>query len=142
MSVEITVPEGFSVSAAALNVLAHEKKEVTLTALAATPGIFSGNLTVKVVGYNTIDIPLSATVLDSNKFFANFEDDKDSKAVPTGWYDCGNGGEWTKTNYTNGSNNFMKNGTSSYPSILATPKLKVEAGAVYHPDTQRITDNR
>lgn len=128
MSVEITVPEGFSVSAAALNVLAHEKKEVTLTALAATPGIFSGNLTVKVVGYNTIDIPLSATVLDSNKFFANFEDDKDSKAVPTGWYDCGNGGEWTKTNYTNGSNNFMKNGTSTYPSILATPKLKVEAG--------------
>lgn len=128
MSVEITVPEGFSVSAAALNVAAHDKKEVTLTALAATPGIFSGNLTVKVVGYNTIDIPLSATVLDTNKFFANFEDDKDSKAVPTGWYDCGKGGYWTKTNYTNGSNNFMKNGTSSYPSILATPKLKVEAG--------------
>ena len=128
MTANITVPEGFAVSVATVNVAAHEKKEVTLTALATTPGIFSGNLSVEVVGYNTIDIPLSSTVLDTNKFFENFEADKNSKAVPIGWFDCGKGNYWTKTDYTNGANNFMKNGSSSNPSILATPKLKVEEG--------------
>ncbi|MDO4510636.1 MAG: carboxypeptidase regulatory-like domain-containing protein [Bacteroidales bacterium] len=128
MTVNITVPEGFAVSQATADVAAHDKVTLTLTALAATPGIYSGDLSVAVVGFNTITVPLSSTVLDVNKYFENFEANNTVNTPPAGWYECNTNTYWTKTTYTNGSNNFMKNSNSSTPSFLATPKLVVAEG--------------
>lgn len=129
MTANITVPAGFTVSESAVSVAAHDKKVLSLKALSATPGIYTGNMVVEVVGYNTVTVPLSVTVLDPANFYENFEADKSSSAVPTGWYDCGNkDSNWTKTTYTNGANNFMKNTSYSDPQFLSTPKLKVAEG--------------
>lgn len=138
MTANITVPAGFTVSESAVSVAAHDKKELTLKALSATPGIYTGNMSVEVVGYSTVTVPLSATVLDPANFYENFEADNTSSSLPQGWYDCGNkDANWVKTTYTNGANNFLKNTSSSDPQFLSTPKLKVEEGDLLTFDAAR-----
>ena len=138
MTANITVPAGFTVSESAVSVAAHDKKDLTLKALSATPGIYTGNLSVEVVGYSTVTVPLSATVLDPAKFYENFEGSPEVTTLPQGWHDFGNADKnWVKTSYTNGANNFLKNTSSSDPQIVSTPKLKVEEGELLTFDAAR-----
>lgn len=129
MQVKVTAPEGFTVSKSEFTVAAHEADTISLTAISAVPGIFSGNLVVENLSAEaSVSIPLSATVLDVTKFYEPFEDNKSVNTIPVGWYECGNTSNWTKTSYTNNANNFVKNSNSTNPTILATPKLKVAEG--------------
>lgn len=126
----ISVPEGFSVSKSEVSIEAHESETITLTALSAVPGIYTGNLSISAVGYDAIsrNVPLSVTVRDAAKFFEDFEANADVTSLPNGWFECALAGKWDKTSYTNGANNFAKNSNSTEPSILCTPKLRVEEG--------------
>ena len=126
----ISVPEGFSVSKSEVSIAAHESETITLTALSAVPGIYTGNLSISAVGYDAIsrNVPLSVTVRDAAKFFEDFEANADVTSLPKGWFECALAGKWDKTSYTNGANNFAKNSNSTEPSILCTPKLRVEEG--------------
>ena len=70
----------------------------------------------------------SYSVPDASKFFEDFEANQGVKTLPDGWFECALAGKWDKTTYTNGSNNFAKNSSSTVLSMLCTPKLHVESG--------------
>ncbi|MGM9869288.1 MAG: choice-of-anchor J domain-containing protein, partial [Sodaliphilus sp.] len=143
LAAAISVPDGFAVSKTATSIAAHQADTLTLTALSAVPGIYAGNLTISAVGYEGISysVPLSVTVRDASKFFEDFEANNTSSTIPDGWFECKNAGKWDKTAYTNGSNNFAKNSTSSELSILCTPKLRVEEGEKLTFDAARRTSS-
>ncbi|MBQ0120755.1 MAG: carboxypeptidase regulatory-like domain-containing protein, partial [Bacteroidales bacterium] len=129
MVVTMTAPAGFELSATTLEVAPHAEETFTITAKASTAGIFSGNLTVVNGEYQTVDIPVTAIVLDPSKFFENFSGNAGTKNLPQGWIEINGKTQWAKTDFTSSSsNNFVHNSTYSTLSILATPLLKVEEG--------------
>ena len=90
------------------------------------PGIKSGDLAVNVEGVNEpLTIVLSGTVLDSSKFFENFEANNTSDMMPAGWWDIDN--EWEKTDNTNGNNNYVSADLVAAHKLI-TPLLKVTEG--------------
>lgn len=129
MVATISAPAGFELSTTTLEVAAHAEESFTITAKASAPGIFSGNLTVVNGEFETVDIPVTAIVLDPAKFFENFSDNANTKALPQGWVELDGKSQWAKTDFTSSSsNNFVHNSTYSTQSILATPLLKVTEG--------------
>lgn len=129
MVATITAPAGFELSATTLEVAPHAEESFTITAKASAPGIFSGNLTIANGEFETVNIPVTAIVLDPNKFFENFNGDASVKTLPQGWVELDGKSQWTKTDFTSSSsNNFVHNSTYTTQSILATPLLKVEEG--------------
>lgn len=129
MVVTMTAPAGFELSATTLEVAPHAEETFTITAKASTAGIFAGNLTVVNGEYQTVDIPVTAIVLDPSKFFENFSGNAGTKNLPQGWIEINGKTQWAKTDFTSSSsNNFVHNSTYTTLSILATPLLKVEEG--------------
>ena len=100
--------------------------------------MFSGTLTVAATGVESVIIPLSATVLDENKFFEPFTNDANLTTIPAGWY--APTGNWTKTSNTNGSNNYVKSGVIA-PHKLITPLLRVAEGEKMTFDASRQTNS-
>lgn len=137
-TVTLDVNGGFSVSQNAFNLAAGESMNVDVTALSSTPGVFSGTLTVAATGVESVIIPLSATVLDENKFFEPFTNDANMTTIPAGWY--APTGNWTKTSNTNGSNNYVKSGVIA-PHKLITPLLRVAEGEKMTFDASRQTNS-
>ena len=124
--ITITVPEGFTADPASFTVPANGEQSVNVTLSAAVPGIKSGDLVVDVEGVEVdLSIALSGTVLDSSKFFENFEANNTSEQVPAGWWDID--GRWEKTDYTNGNNNFASADLVEAHKLI-TPLLKVAEG--------------
>ncbi len=129
MVVTLSAPAGFELSATTLEVAPKTEETFTITAKASTAGIFAGNLTVVNGEYQTVDIPVTAIVLDPSKFFEDFSGNASTKNLPQGWIEMGGKTQWAKTDFTSSSsNNFVHNSTYSTLSILATPLLKVEEG--------------
>ena len=129
MVVTLSAPAGFELSATTLEVAPKTEETFTITAKASTAGIFAGNLTVVNGEYQTVDIPVTAIVLDPSKFFENFSGNASTKNLPQGWIEINGKTQWAKTDFTSSSsNNFVHNSTYSTLSILATPLLKVEEG--------------
>lgn len=124
-TVTLTAEGCFSIDNATINLAAGESADYTLTASAETPGIFTGELVFAGDGVESVTIPLSATVLDATKFFEPFTNNASSTNIPEGWY--APTGNWTKTNNTNGDNNYAKCGLLA-PHKLITPLLKVTEG--------------
>lgn len=124
-TVTLTAEGCFSIDNTTINLAAGESADYTLTASAETPGIFTGELVFAGDGVESVTIPLSATVLDATKFFEPFTDNASSTNIPEGWY--APTGNWTKTNNTNGDNNYAKCGLLA-PHKLITPLLKVTEG--------------
>ena len=124
--INITVPEGFTADPASFTVAASSEQSVNVTLSAANPGIKSGDLAVNVEGVNEpLTIALSGTVLDSSKFFENFEANNTSDMMPAGWWDIDN--EWEKTDNTNGNNNYVSADLVAAHKLI-TPLLKVTEG--------------
>ncbi|MBR1727458.1 MAG: choice-of-anchor J domain-containing protein, partial [Muribaculaceae bacterium] len=124
--VTLTAPEGFTAEPATITVAAHSSENVTITVDASTPGIKSGNLVIASNGLaEDFALVLSATVLDPNKYFEGFEDNKPSTAIPAGWYDVDN--NWSKTSNTNGDNNYVSSSSEGEHKLI-TPLLKVAEG--------------
>lgn len=129
MVVTLSAPAGFELSATTLEVAPKTEETFTITAKANAAGIFSGNLTVVNGEYQTVEIPVTAIVLDPNKFFEDFSGNASTKNLPQGWIEMNGKSQWAKTDFTSSSsNNFVHNSTYSTLSILATPLLKVEEG--------------
>lgn len=115
----------FSIDNTTINLAAGETMDVVLTAAATTPGIFTGTLTFAGDGVESVVIPLSATVLDPNKFYEPFTNNASSSSIPTGWY--APTGNWTKSTNTNGDNNYATCGLEAAHKLI-TPLLRVADG--------------
>ena len=90
----------------------------------ATAGDKSGKMTISVDG-NTVEYKLSGNVLDSSKWYVNFEDQK----YPDGSYLEST--SWDIETYGVGGNNYQaENSTASEMTKFISPKLIVEAGEV------------
>jgi len=142
MTATVAVPAGFEASATTVQVAAHAEETVTITAKASAPGIFSGNLTIANGEIETVEIPVSAIVLDANKYFEDFQGNASAKTAPQGWIELADKTQWSKTTFTAaGTNNFMTNSTYSTLTKLATPLLKVTEGEKLAFDASRCTSS-
>ena len=115
----------FSIDNTTINLAAGETMDVVLTAAATTPGIFTGTLTFAGDGVQSVTIPLSATVLDPNKFYEPFSSNAGQDILPVGWY--APTGNWAKTTKTNNSNNYVSADLVAGHKLI-TPLLRVAEG--------------
>ncbi len=115
----------FSIDNTTINLAAGETMDVVLTAAATTPGIFTGTLTFAGDGVQSVTIPLSATVLDPNKFYEPFSSNAGQDILPAGWY--APTGNWAKTTKTNNSNNYVSADLIAGHKLI-TPLLRVAEG--------------
>ena len=124
----IAMPVGFTASVTDINLAAGESQDVDITLSAATPGIFSGNLIISGEGIDDFILPLSGTVLDSSKFFEDFQNESSASIAPVGWWNMTD--VWSKTTNTSSyyPNNYMQSASASTPGKLVTPLLRVTEG--------------
>ena len=139
----ITVPEGFTVSALpaeGIDLASDDKFMVTVTATAATPGNFAGNIEVT---YNKITtdgeaetvytLPIKANVVGANTWVADFNNTSSTPNYPLG--SVAENGINSDYNYisSNNYNNYLKSYTSSdYKTAdnkFISPLLHAAAGA-------------
>ena len=84
----ITVPEGFAVSVANATVAPATRQPVDLTFSATIPSTYEGNLTIVYVDGDgadqTFELAVSGTLLDPNKWYANFDNTTSSIKWPAG----------------------------------------------------------
>ncbi len=137
MNATVTVPAGFTVDRAAFTVAAHERDTLTLTASNEIMGINSGDMVISAEGTETTyTVAVSATVLDPSKYFEPFTNNADVTALPTGWYDPDD--KWSKTNFTNGANNFVRASLVD-EHLLVSPLLKVTEGEKMQIDVAKMS---
>ena len=134
----VTAPEGFTYKVRnaenveqqlPLVVPAHSGTDFYLdvTMTADAPGAKSGDLVIKVEGYEDLEFPLSGQIVDPSKFYVNFEDQQ----FPAGTYLEGD--SWRISNFPKqqsieGNSYCAENTTSSYMEKLVFPKVHVAAG--------------
>lgn len=129
----IDVPDGFTTTLnAADTIAAHESKTFAITATTATTGVHTGNLVMKFNGANDFVLPLTATVLDTTKFFINFEDGK----FPTGFI-VGKNWAVKQRDYSSSSNVYFASSSLVDDTKLITPLLKVAEGEKMSIDVAR-----
>ena len=130
----IELPEGFSCKivdndasktySLPCKIPAHAKYQLDITMDAATAGDKSGKMAISVDG-NIVEYKLSGNVLDSSKWYVNFEDQK----YPDGSYLEST--SWNIETYGVGGNNYQaENSIASEMTKFISPKLTVEAGEV------------
>lgn len=129
----ISCPEGFSISETSLNVPAHKKKDIELTAFATTEGTHQGAMTLVADSIDPITITLNSEVLDSAKAFIDFEDNK----IPTGAYNKNT--SWNVAYYAVNGNNYVLQSTTDNGNKFVTPLLTVEPGETFSFDAGRAT---
>lgn len=134
----VTAPEGFTYKVRnaenveqqlPLVVPAHSGTDFYLdvTMSADAPGTKSGDLVIKVEGYDDLVFPLSGQIVDPSKFYVNFEDQQ----FPAGTYLEGD--SWRISNFPKqqsieGNSYCAENTTSSGMEKLVFPKVHVAAG--------------
>lgn len=119
----ITVPEGFTVNKETpLTIAAHSSDTLTVTALASEPGIHNGNLVIEAPGADTLSLALSATVLDSSKYYITFEDNK----WPAGTMQESN--NWSIYECNLDGNKYLLQNSLIDETKFITPLLKVNEG--------------
>lgn len=130
----ITVPDGFAVEPGApLTIAAHGEQMLNLTFTAATPGVFSGNVVISADNVPDITFAVSGTVLDTSKYFVNFEDNK----LPAGSI-CEDNWSLKQRDYLSGDNAyFLSNGTRGSENKFITPLLRVAEGEKMTVDVAR-----
>ena len=136
----LAVPEGFTASATDINLANGETLEVNIMLSAATPGIFSGDLTITGEGIDDFVLPLSGTVLDPNKFFEDFQANPSLNVMPSGWWDMDD--YWDKTTNTSTyyPNNWVKGGSVDNHKLV-TPLLHVTEGEKMTFEASRYHNN-
>lgn len=129
----IEIPEGFTTTLAKSDtVAAHQSKDFSITATNTATGIHSGNMVIKTEGANDFVLPLTATVLDTTKFFINFEDGK----FPTGFI-VGKNWAVKQRDYSSSSNVYFASSSLVDDTKLITPLLKVAEGEKMSIDVAR-----
>lgn len=129
----IEMPEGFTTTLAKSDtVAAHQSKDFSITATNTATGIHSGNMVIKTDGASDYVLPLSATVLDTTKFYVNFEDGK----FPTGFI-VGKNWAVKQRDYSSSSNVYFASSSLVDDTKLITPLLKVAEGEKMSIDVAR-----
>lgn len=129
----IEMPEGFTTTLAKSDtVAAHQSKDFSITATNTATGIHSGNMVIKTEGASDYVLPLSATVLDTTKFYVNFEDGK----FPTGFI-VGKNWAVKQRDYSSSSNVYFASSSLVDDTKLITPLLKVAEGEKMSIDVAR-----
>ena len=121
----ITLPEGFSSDLVApLTIAAHKDTTWNLSFSATVPGVYSGDVVLSIKGIDDFKMPVSGTILDTAKYFVNFEDGK----MPAGTIEEG-GEEWSIYHLNSDDNKYcLENGNSTNPTKFILPLLKVGEG--------------
>lgn len=130
----ITAPEGFAIDLATpFTLQAHKDTVFNVTLTAVAPGDFSGDVVVSAEGVDNFTFGVSGQVLDPNKFFANFEDQK----LPVGSY-TESGWEIKQRDYSSSENAYMLvNSTQNTDNKFVTPLLTVGEGEQFSVDVAR-----
>jgi len=122
----IEAPTNFTVSKTALSLAAGARDTITLTALATTPGINSGDLKIISSDTTTWYVTLSSIVRDLSRFYEDFEGNRGVNVMPDGWWDIDN--KWEKTTNTGTSLQNYASATLAVEHIFSTPLLKINEG--------------
>lgn len=123
---DITVPDGFAtdISSFPLAVAAHSEQPVHVTLLNDKAGQFAGNVVVTALDAGVFTFSVSGTVLDKEKFYANFEDGK----IPGGSY-VEDGWAVRQRDLSTSDNAYMLcNSYAGTDDKFVTPLLRVAAG--------------
>lgn len=120
----VIVPDGFTTTLLSHDTIAaHQSKDFTITATNDASGVHAGNMVLKIEGAGDFVLPLSATVLDSTKFYVNFEDGK----FPQGFI-AGDNWSVVQRDYGSSDNVYFAAASVITDSKLITPLLKVGEG--------------
>ncbi len=131
-----TAPAGFTTNfAEPFTLAAGEEKTLEITALADAAGEYNGTLTISATGIEDYTFKLSATVLDPNKFYANFEDQQ----LPPGSYVEKNWDVTQRDVVTSDNVYFLKNHLVGADDKFVTPLLKVEEGEALSIDVGKVS---
>lgn len=134
----ITVPDGFVTSIdKPFTLAAHQDTIFTVDMACTTAGSFSGTVTIQAEDVDDFTFQVSGTVLDPNKFFANFENGE----LPSGSYQEG---DWSvaQRDYASAENVYLlSNGRQNGDNKFITPLLKVAEGEKMSVDVARTGYN-
>lgn len=126
----ISVPEGFTTNISEATVASKERKPLTVTLSAETPGTYAGNLTIVYKDVTdsdcTFELPVSATLLDPSKWHLAFTGEGTSTLTwPAGTLHAKNvrGNQASYPDYT-----WYVTSASTTDNMFITPKLKATAG--------------
>lgn len=125
---EVIVPDGFTTSLAPQTVAAKATADFDITLPADKAGEYSGNFTVKAEGVADAVLTLSATVLDPDKYFVDFENYEYGGKIPGGITADGGYFQMTSWDSTNGNKFAIKNNSSYSEDQFYTPLLEVASG--------------
>lgn len=128
----ISLPEGFTTetefpfTVAAFNGensgIDASSKALSINFTGTAAGTYSGNMVITYSGDKTFSLPISATMLDVTKFYANFDDGGwPAGSVYQSNISSSNGGTYSVPNYYITSSSTTNN-------IFVTPKLTAAAG--------------
>ena len=128
----ISLPEGFTTetefpfTVAAFNGensgIDASSKALSINFTGTAAGTYSGNMVITYSGDKTFSLPISATMLDVTKFYANFDDGGwPAGSVYQSNISSSNGGTYSAPNYYITSSSTTNN-------IFVTPKLTAAAG--------------
>ena len=133
----ISLPDGFSTALSApLTVAAHEVKDMTVTFNPSESGTYGGNVTVAGDGVEAVSFAVSATMLDKEKYYANFEDGK----IPAGSYVESSDWKIAESGFAaQGNGYFLKNSTLGADSRFVTPLLEVGDGETLNVDVAKTS---
>lgn len=122
----ITLPEGFTATLVTpLTIAAHEVKDLNIAFCPSEPGTYNGNVTINAEGMDALSFALSGTMLDKDKFYANFENGK----LPAGSYVESDDWKIAESGFASeGNAYFLKNSKLGGDSRFVTPLLDVADG--------------
>ena len=136
-NIDVTVPEGFSVKVTAeegseealtlpAEMPAHGTLYLSVTMTADQPGAKSGDMVIKINGYDNIVFPVSGQIVDPTKLYVNFEDNR----FPAGVYLEGD--TWSISNFPSsvdleGNRYCAQNGRTDMVKLVL-PKVHVSTG--------------
>ena len=130
----ITVPAAFTVSKTTLNLEGNSNDTLTLTALATTPGIYADSMIIDAGEAGRFSTSISATVIDPNKYFEDFEGVASTTDFPAGWYNE-DPSYWT-TSKNSSSNNYASSNQLTMVKVI-TPRLRAIEGEKMTIDASR-----
>lgn len=117
----VELPEGFSTDLAACEVAAKENKAVKFTLTAETAGSYAGDIVINYEG-GSYSVPVSATVLDPSKWYADFG--SDNNGFPAGSVRQENARD-ERESYSTGNYSLVSYSASN--NMFITPKLTAAA---------------
>lgn len=118
----LKVPQGFKISNSSVTIAPHMRDTVTVTALAQTPGNYSGSMSIKADEIDSFSIELTSTVLDSTLYFVDFEKNE----LPGG--SLNEGSNWTIASWNFEGNKYVLSNSQIINTKFITPLLDVKEG--------------